>query len=88
MASFSAPVGDEFSGSSCVRTRVVRGFTILALIFTSMAFVAAWLGANSIDDIMYRSVAVCRWKAERSTSSVSAGSEADTARPFCLRSLS
>ena len=54
MASFSDPVGNEFSGSSCVRTRVVRGFTVLALLFTSLAFVAAWLGANSVDDIMYR----------------------------------
>ena len=63
MASFSDPVGNEFSGSSCVRTRVVRGFTVLALIFTSLAFVAAWLGANSVDDIMYRSVARGRWQA-------------------------
>jgi hypothetical protein len=34
----------------------VRGFTILGLLFTSLAFVAAWRGANSVDDIMYRSV--------------------------------
>jgi len=55
VAMMSAPLGAVTAGDNCHYIRTTRAFLVLGLIFSSIAFVLAWLGYNSyVDDLMYR----------------------------------
>lgn len=42
--------------ADCNKIRVVRAFTVMALIMTAISFIPAWLGYNSRSDIIYRGI--------------------------------